>query len=105
MYYLWMTSLNLLVIGTRSSLKTETVRVYKLWELLYANSKYNFVQCYEQTSSDQWVRNLAKMMTSEAIVQDFGNLHPYGQKKEAFEKSGSADFDSLNGVKMQAIAL
>lgn len=105
MNYLWFTELNLLVIGTRSWLKTETSRVHDIWELLYKKHPYHVIQSYEQTASDQWVRNFSKMLTSKNIVNDYGNLHPYGQKKENFEKSGSADFESKNWVKTQAIAL
>lgn len=105
MYYLWMTELNMLVIGARWSLKTEIERVHAIWEILYAKEPYHVIQSYEQTASDQWVRNLAKMLTSKSIIEDYGNLHPYGQKRENFEKSGSADFDARNGVKVQAIAL
>lgn len=105
LWYLAMTDMSILFIAFRWSLKTEETKVYVLYAILYALEEYIVVQSYEQTASNQWVRNLAKMLTSTTIVNDFGNLHPYGQKRQVFEKSGSADFDARNGVKVQAISL
>lgn len=105
LWYLGMTDMSLLFIAFRGSLKTEETKIYVLWLILYAVEEYIVVQSYEQTASNQWVRNLGKMMVSTTIVNDFGNLHPYGQKRQIFEKSGSADFDARNGVKVQAISL
>lgn len=105
LWYLAMTDMSLLFIAFRGSLKTEETKIYVLYAILYALEEYIVVQSYEQTASNQWVRNLAKMMTTSSIINDFGNLHPYGQKRQIFEKSGSADFDARNGVKVQAISL
>lgn len=100
-----LTDLSLLLEAFRWSLKTEITKIGVLYSIVYTLEEYIVIQSYEQSASDQWVRNLAKMLTSRSIVEDYGNLHPYGQKRESFEKSGSADFDARNGVKVQALSL
>lgn len=51
------------------------------------------------------VRNVAKMLVSQSIVNDYGNLFPFASSKEDMSKKSVTNFDTTNGVKIVSRSL
>lgn len=57
-------------------------------------------QSYEQTLSAESVREVAKMLCKESIVDDYGMLFPFNTTKEDMAKKSLSNFEATNGVKI-----
>lgn len=57
-------------------------------------------QSYEQTLSAESVREIAKMLCKDSIVEDYGMLFPFDSKREEMAKKSLSNFETTNGVKV-----
>lgn len=93
---------NLIIESFRGSRKTTKARGYVVWCILYKKEPYIIVQSQEARLSGEWVRQVAKMLMQDSIVEDYGVLFPFATKREDLAKSSLSNFESTNGVKIEA---
>lgn len=109
-HYLWVEALangklSLLIEGFRGSLKTELVKVYLVWCIVYQIEPYIAIQSFDSSGSEEMVRNVAKMLVSRSLVSDYGNLFPFSSGKDEMAKKSVTNFDTTNGVKVVSRSL
>lgn len=93
---------NLIWEGFRGSRKTTMVRGYVCHCIIYRTEPYIVVQSYEGKLSDDWVRNVAKMLMTESIIDDYGMIFPLEIKKEDLAKKSVTSFEATTGVKIES---
>lgn len=93
---------NIIIEAFRGSRKTTILRAFVLWCIIYKVEPFIIVQSYEDGLSSDWVRQVAKMMTSPRIVADYGNMFPFKVKREDIVKASFSNFESTNGVRISA---
>lgn len=106
----WIKTLNdeeksVMLVGFRGSLKTEIVKLYLTYVALYAIEKYIVVQSYDNSNSAEILGNVAKLLTTEEIIADYGNIFPFYKKRDELLKASTKNFDTMNGVKFVAKGL
>jgi len=65
-----------------------------VWCIAYKKHPNIIVQSYEDSLSGEWVREVAKMLFSKTIVQDYGYLFPIETRKEELNKRSVSNFES-----------
>lgn len=105
----WMRALNrwdnVFIEWFRASRKTTIVKVYISWKVIYKHTKYTVRQCFEDTNSADSVRDIAKILCSESIVNDYGMIFPLEVKKEDLAKRSLSNFETTHWVKIQSKSL
>lgn len=96
---------NLIFKAFRGSRKTTKLRAYVVWNLIHGIDPYIIVQSYEGKLSGEWVRQVAKMLMQESIIEDYGKLFPFDAKREDISKSSFSDFETTNGSKIASRSL
>lgn len=96
---------NIVFEAFRGSRKTTRVRGFAVWTIAYRKEPYIIVQSYESSLSGEWVRNVAKMLTTPSIIADYGELYPFEVKKKDLGKSAATSFESTNGIKIESKSL
>lgn len=89
----------------RASRKTTIARWYVCWCIAYKKEPSIVVQSYEDSLSGEWVRECAKMLFQPTVVEDHGYLFPVTTNKEDLSKRSLSNFESTNGVKVEAKSL
>lgn len=89
----------------RWSLKTELIKIYLVYCICYKVEPYIVVQSYDSSWSEEMVRNVAKMLVSKSIVNDYGNLFPFITAKEDMAKKSITNFDTTNWIKVVSRSL
>lgn len=99
------TELHLLLEAFRWALKTEIIKAYIVWSICY--KRYNFIvwQSFENKSSEESLRNIAKMLLNPILVSDFGNLFPLSSKKWELDKKSVLNFNTTNWIKVVSRSL
>lgn len=100
-----MTNLSMLIKGFRGSIKTEIVKVYLVYCICYKIEPYIVIQSYDSGSSEDMVRNVARMLMNESIVKDYWMLFPFTSDKEDMKKRSVSNFDSTNWVRVVSKSL
>lgn len=106
----WMLSLqdptrNTMITGFRASRKTTLVRWYVVRLICYKKEPNIIRQSYEDTLSWESVREIAKMLCSKTIVDDYWYLFPFESKKEDITKRSFSNFETTNWVKVASKSL
>lgn len=105
----WLKSLqsnkNTMLIAFRASRKTTMVRGYVVRSIVYKKDTSIIWQSYEETLSNESVREIAKMLCKSSIVKDYWNLFPFESKKEDLAKRSLSNFEATNGVKIASKSL
>jgi hypothetical protein len=76
-----------------------------VWCICYKKRDYILWQSYEEPDSRSNVTDIAKMLFTPSIVEDFGKLFPIDAKVEDFSKKTQGTFDTTNKVRVQAKGL
>ena len=63
--------LSILIKGFRGSIKTEIVKVYLVYCICYKIEPYIVIQSFDSSSSEDMVRNVARMLMNESLVKDY----------------------------------
>lgn len=105
----WMRSLqskkNTFIEAFRASRKTTIVRWWVIWLVCYNKEPSIIWQSFEDSLSWESVREIAKMMCKDSIVDDYGQLFPFETKKEDLAKRSLSNFETTNGVKIASKSL
>ena len=105
----WMESMqslrDVMIVWFRASRKTTMVRWYIVRCVLYKIHESIVWQSYEDTSSKESVRSIAKMLTKDSVVADYWHLFPFETKKEDLSKRWMSNFETTNGVKVESKSL
>lgn len=104
-HYEWLetlvnTELHILIEAFRWALKSEMVRAYIVWCICYNKHKFIVWQSYENKSSEESVRNIAKMLLNPLLTIDFWGLFPLSSPKDDLSKKSVTNFNSTNWVKV-----
>lgn len=102
----WMESMqsprNTFIEWFRASRKTTIVKWFIIRCIVYKKRDYILWQSYEETDSRSNVTDIAKMLFTPSIVEDYGKLFPLESKMEDFSKKTQGNFDTTNKVRVQA---
>jgi predicted phage terminase large subunit-like protein len=77
-------------------------RGYACHCIIYRTEPYIIVQSYEGKLSGEWVRNVAKMLMTESIIDDYGMIFPLEIRKEDLAKKSVTSFEATTGVKIES---
>lgn len=95
----------MLLVAFRASRKTTIARAYCVWCIAYAKEPYIIVQSFEDSLSSEWVRAVAKLLMTDTIVADYGQLFPFQMKRDDIAKASFSSFESVTGVKIESKSL
>jgi len=102
----WMESMqsdrNTFIEWFRASRKTTIAKGYIIRCICYKKRDYILRQSYEEPDSRSNVTDIAKMLFTPSIVEDYGKLFPLEAKMEDFSKKTQGNFDTTNKVRVQA---
>ena len=105
----WMESMqsdkNTFIEWFRASRKTTIAKGYIIRCICYKKRDYILRQSYEEPDSRSNVTDIAKMLFTHSIVEDYGKLFPLEAKMEDFSKKTQWNFDTTNKVRVQAKGL
>lgn len=105
----WMESMqsdkNTFIEWFRASRKTTIAKGYIIRCICYKKRDYILRQSYEEPDSRSNVTDIAKMLFTPSIVEDYGKLFPLEAKMEDFSKKTQGNFDTTNKVRVQAKGL
>lgn len=93
------------MVAFRASRKTTIVRWFVVRCICYKIEPSIIRQSYEDTLSGESVRDIAKMLCKDSIVNDYGQLFPLTSKKEDLSKRSLTDFEATNGVRLASKSL
>lgn len=96
---------SVMLVGFRGSIKTAIVKAYLVYVGLYAIEKYIVVQSFDDAKSAEILRDVAKMLSTRAIVADYGAIFPFSMKRDDLTNKSIKNFDTTNGVKFVAKSL
>ena len=89
----------------RWSLKTQLAIAYVVFSIAYRRHKFIVWQSYESSSSEDNLRNIARMLLSKKLSKDFWELFPLSSPREDLSKKSIWNFNATNGVKVMARSL
>ena len=105
----WMKSMesdnNTFIEWFRASRKTTIAKWFIVWCICYKKRDYILWQSYEEPDSRNNVTDIAKMLFTPTIVEDYGKLFPTETRLEDFNKKTQGNFDTTNKVRVQAKGL
>lgn len=96
---------NTMIVAMRASRKTTIARWYVIRSIIYKKDPSIIWQSYEDGLSGESVREVAKMLNKQSIVDDYWTLFPFTMKKEEFAKRSLSNFETTNGVKVESKSL
>jgi hypothetical protein len=95
---------NTFIEAFRASRKTSLVRSFVCWCIAYKKEPSIIVQSYEDSLSAEWVRECAKMLFKQSVIDDHWYLFPV-EKQWELEKKSSSNFESTTWVKVASKSL
>ena len=96
---------NVFIEGFRASRKTTMIKGYIVRCIVYKKWNYIVRQSYEDKHSKDNVRDVAKMLCNDSIVNDYWLLFPLATKKEELMKKSLSNFDTTNWIKVTSTSL
>lgn len=96
---------NVFLEAFRASRKTTIAKWYIIWRICYKTTKYSVRQTFDDEASSSSVRDIAKMLLKDSIVEDYWMLFPLETKKSDLAKRSLSNFETTNGVKVQSRSL
>jgi len=96
---------NILFNGFRECAKTVYAKYYILWYIVYHKKTYIVFFCDEKKKAQEKILDVAAhLQVNKRLIADFGKLY-YGDKTEKSTKKRIGDFETSNGVKVEAMGI
>lgn len=108
-HYKWIYSLawhkNILIKWLRWSIKTEIVKAYHIKCICDKQNSFKVWQSFDSWASEWHMRNMAKMLISKFIKNDYGELYKLSWPRDDLKKKSMWNWNTENGIRMSARSL
>lgn len=96
---------NLLIIGFRWSIKTEMRKAHIVRGICYKEHSFRVWQSFDWWASEWHMRNIAKMLRSRLIRNDYWELFKLSWPRADIKKRAMENWNTENGIRMSARSL